>query len=73
MLERIVDVHAAHAAVGTVSVAVERMAEEMAREMLADETFRRRFREFVRRRAQAILDRLLSNSGRRRAARRRRR
>jgi hypothetical protein len=60
--------------VGTVSVAVERLAEEIAREALADETFRRTIRELVRVRSQALLDRLLRNGkpARKRRARARR-
>lgn len=45
--------------VGTVSVAVERAAEEFAREALADEEFRRSLHELVRRRCRAIMRRLL--------------
>jgi hypothetical protein len=51
MLERIVDERVAHALVGTVSVAVDRVAEEIAREAPADEAFRRTIRELVRRRS----------------------
>lgn len=43
------------------SVAVDRMAEEIAREALADETFRRALRELVRVRSQKLLDQLLEN------------
>jgi hypothetical protein len=57
----IVEEHAGHALVGTVSVAVERMAEDIARDALADETFRRALRELVRVRSQELLDRLLQN------------
>ena len=75
LLERIIDERAGQTVVGTVSVAVERMAEEIARETLKDETFRRTLHELVRRRSQAILDRLLGNGERRipPAVRRRRR
>jgi uncharacterized membrane protein len=58
-LERIVDQQVRPTSVGTVSVAVERAAEEFAREMLADEEFRRSLRELVRRRSRALFDRLL--------------
>jgi hypothetical protein len=43
------------------SMAVEKLAKEIAREVLADETFRRTIRELVRRRSKALLDRLLRN------------
>ncbi len=58
LLERIVDQRAGQAVVGTVSVAVEKIAEEIAREALADETFRRAIRELVQRRSRELLDRL---------------
>jgi len=61
LLERIVEERVGHALVGTVSVAVDRVAEEIAREALADETFRRTIRELVRVRARDILDDLLRN------------
>jgi hypothetical protein len=61
MLERIVEERVAHALVGTVSVAVDRIAEEIAREALADQTFRRTIRELVRVRSRELLDRLLRN------------
>lgn len=57
-LERIIDQHAGHATVGTVSIAVERMAEELAREVLADDEFRQSFRALVRLRSRQIRDRL---------------
>jgi len=59
MLERIVDERVGQSLVGSVSVAVDRIAEEIAREALADETFRRTIRELVRLRSQELLDRLL--------------
>ncbi len=46
-LEKIVDQRLGQPLVGAVSVAVDRMAEEIAREALADETFRRALRELV--------------------------
>jgi len=51
------------------------MAEEIAREALADETFRRTIRELVRLRSQQLLDRLLRNGkpARKRAVRVKRR
>lgn len=59
MLERIVDERVGQSLVGSVSVAIDRIAEEIAREALADETFRRTIRELVRRRSEELLDRLL--------------
>jgi hypothetical protein len=47
--------------VGSVSVAIEKVAEEIAREAMADATFRRTIREVVRVRSQELLDRLLRN------------
>ena len=61
MLERIVEERVGHALVGTVSVTVDRVAEEIAREALADQTFRRTIRELVRVRSRELLDRLLRN------------
>ena len=66
LLERIVDERVGQTLVGAVSPAVERMAEEIAREALADETFRRTVRELVRRRSQELLDRLLRHGTKRR-------
>ena len=63
LLERIVEERVAQTLVGTVSIAVERVAEEIAREALADETFRRTIRELVRLRSQELLDRLLRDGG----------
>lgn len=59
MLERIVDEPGGQSLVGSVSVAVDRIAEEIAREALADETFRRTIRELVRRRSQELLNQRL--------------
>jgi hypothetical protein len=74
MLERIVEERVSHALVGTVSVAVDRVAEEIAREALADQTFRRTIRELVRVRSRELLERLLRNGrpSRKRVARARR-
>ena len=63
LLEKIVDERVGQTLVGTVSVAVDRVAEELARETLADETFRRALRELVRVRSQELLDQLLKNGG----------
>lgn len=61
LLERIVEERVGQTLVSTISVAVDRLAEEIAREPLADETFRRTIRELVRIRSQHSLDRLLQN------------
>jgi hypothetical protein len=61
LLEKIVDERVGQALVGTVSVAVDRIAEEIEREALRDETFRRALRELVRIRSQKLLDQLLRN------------
>lgn len=63
LLEKIVDERVGQTLVGSVSVAVDRIAEEIAREALADETFRKALREIVRDRSQKILDQLLENGG----------
>ena len=60
-LERIVDERVGQSLVGSVSVAVDRIAEEIAREALADDTFRQTIRELVRRRSQELLNQLLRN------------
>ena len=59
LLEKIVDESVGQTLVGTVSVTVDRIAEEIAREALGDETFRRALRELVRVRSQKLLDQLL--------------
>ena len=61
LLEKIVDERVGQTLVGTVSVAVDRIAEEIAREALGDET--RALRELVRVRSQKLLDQLLENGG----------
>jgi hypothetical protein len=63
LLERLVDERAGHTVTNAVSVAVEKVAEEIAREALSDETFRHALRTMVRTRSQAILDRLLRDGG----------
>ena len=73
VLERIVDERVGQSFVGTVSVAVDRLADEFAREAMADEDFRRSIKEMVRIRSQALLARLLEQRRSRRARRRRRR
>lgn len=61
LLEKIVDERVGQTLVGTVSVAVDKIAEEIAREALDDQTFRRALRELVRARSQKLLDELLAN------------
>lgn len=63
LLEKIVDERVGQTLVGSVSVAVDRIAEDIAREALGDETFRRALRELVRDRSQKLLDQLLRNGG----------
>ncbi len=59
MLERIVDERVGQSLVGSVSVAVDRIAEEIGRDARADDTFLRTIRELVRRRSQELLNQLL--------------
>ena len=61
LLERIVEQRTGEALVASVGVAVEKVAEEIAREALTDETFRRTIRELVQRRSRELLDELLGN------------
>jgi hypothetical protein len=61
LLEKIVDERVGQTMVGTVSVAIDKVAEEIAREALSDDTFRRAIRELVQARSQELLDRLLRN------------
>ncbi len=71
LLEKIVDERVGLTLVGTVSVAVDRIAEEIAREALGDEPFSRALRELVRVRSQKLLDQLLENGrGNRRPSKR---
>ena len=63
LLEKIVEERVGQTLVGTVSLPVDRVAEEIAREALADETFRRTLRELVRLRSQELLEQLLRNGG----------
>jgi len=62
LLEKIVDERVGQTLVGSVSVAVDRIAEEIAREALRDQTFRRALQELVRSRSQKLLDELLRNN-----------
>ena len=61
LLEKIVNERVGQPLVGTISVAVDRIAEEIARETLADHAFRRALRKLVRVRSQKLLDQLLEN------------
>ena len=61
LLERIVEERVGQTLVSTVSIAVDKVAEEIARDALSDETFRRAISELVRRRSEELLDRLLRN------------
>ena len=56
VLERIVRERTAYTTVGTLSVAVDRLAEELAREVLADEEFRKSFNKLIRSMARDIMD-----------------
>ncbi|TMA81667.1 MAG: hypothetical protein E6J72_04890 [Deltaproteobacteria bacterium] len=56
VLERIVRERTAYTTVGTISVAVDRLAEELAREVLADEEFRKSFHALIRSMARDIMD-----------------
>jgi hypothetical protein len=58
VLERIVKERVAYTTVGTVSVAVDRLTEELAREVLADEEFRQSFHALIRATARDIMDEL---------------
>jgi len=64
LLERIVEERVGQTLVGAVSVAIDKVAEEIAREALSDDTFRRAIRELVQARSQELLDRLLRNGAR---------
>jgi hypothetical protein len=59
LLERIVADRVGQTLTGTISAAVDKIAEEIAREALADETFRRLLRELVQQRSTAMLSELL--------------
>jgi hypothetical protein len=60
-LERIVEQRTGEALVASVGGAVERVAEEIAKEALADESFRRTIHELVQRRSREFLDELLGD------------
>ena len=66
-LESLVDQHVGVTLTATIGLAVEKAAAEIARDALADQTFRRLLRELIQRRTAALLDELLGpNGGRRR-------
>lgn len=65
-LERLVDEHVGATFTATIGLAVEKVAAEIARDALADETFRRLLRELIQRRAAALLEELLGPNGTRR-------
>jgi hypothetical protein len=59
-LEHLIEEVAARSTVGTISVAISKIAEEIAQEALADPTFRSTIRTLVQRRSQALLAQLLA-------------
>jgi hypothetical protein len=63
LLEKIIDERACHTYVRSASAAMDRIAEQIAREILEDQTFRRALRELARSRSQKILDELLRSNG----------
>jgi hypothetical protein len=63
VLERIVEERVGQPLVGGVSTAVDRIAEEIAKEALQDDAFRRTLRELVHRRSEALLNDLLKTNG----------
>lgn len=63
-LERLIDERAGQMLVATVSVAVEKIAEEIAREALSDESFRQTLRVLVQERSKALLEELLDGETR---------
>jgi hypothetical protein len=74
VLERIVEERVGQSLVGNVSTAVDRIAEEIAKETLQDESFRHVLRELVHRQSEEMLEQLLSTrkGGRRSASAKRR-
>jgi hypothetical protein len=64
LLERIVEERVGQTLVGAVSVAIDKIAEEIAREALSDDTFRRAIRKLVQTRSHDLPDRLLRNGAR---------
>jgi hypothetical protein len=65
-LEGLVYHHVDATLTASIGLAVEKVAAEIAREALADETFRRLVRELIQRRAAALLEELLAPNGTRR-------
>ncbi len=59
LLERIIEERVGQTLVGSVSTAADRIAEDIAKEALADESFRRAIREIVHHRSEEILDEML--------------
>lgn len=63
LLERIVEEGIQRTSVGTVSVATEKWAEELAREFMADAEFRKSFRDSVRRFSDEFFRNAVSTGG----------
>lgn len=59
VLERIVEERVGQSLAGNVSTAIDRIAEEIAKETLQDESFRHVLRELVHRRSEEMLEQLL--------------
>jgi hypothetical protein len=73
ILERIVDERVGLTVVGAVSTTIDKIAEEIARETMQDEAFRRSLRELVHKRSEALLEQLIDRprrKSRRRVAKR---
>jgi hypothetical protein len=68
LLERLVIDRAAHTLTNAMSLAIEKAAEEIAKDVLANDTFRRAIRGLVERRSQEILDELMRPGPERRRA-----
>jgi hypothetical protein len=64
LLERLVEQRTSETFLASIGVAVQKVAEEIAKEALADETFRRTLRELVQRRSVALLEELLDGERR---------
>ena len=59
VLDRIVEERVGLTVVGGVSTAIDRIADEIAKEAMQDEAFRRSIRDMVRRHSEALLARLV--------------
>ena len=70
ILERIVEERVGQSLVGNVSTAIDRIAEEIAKETLQEESFRHVLRELVHRRSEEMLEQLLRSRPGRKTARR---